>query len=119
MTMAQLRTLSLAVLLLGALGQAQAKLPAPSDEAKAAAAAAADKAAWGNKVANYQLCKAQDKVAAQVLAQARAAGKTPQPAATPACADPGPYVAAQAAPAAPAAAAPAAAAATAAAAKKP
>lgn len=78
---------------------ALAKLPPPSDEAKAAAAAAADKAAWGNKVAAFQLCKAQDRVAAQVLAQARAAGKSAQPTATPACADPGPYVAAPTAPA--------------------
>jgi hypothetical protein len=71
-----------------------AKLPAPGDDAKAAAAAAADKAAWANKVGAFQLCMAQDRVAAQVLAQARSAGKPAQPTSTPACADPGPYVAA-------------------------
>ncbi len=73
----------------------QAKLPAPSDEAKAAAAVAADKSAWSNKVAAYQLCKVQDRIAERV----RSAGKDVKPATpTPTCADPGPYVAAQAKP---------------------
>ena len=76
-----------------------AKLAPPSEEAKAAAAAAADKAAWSNKVAAYQLCKVQDKVVAHYLASARSAGKEVKPAvSTPACADPGPYVAAEAKP---------------------
>lgn len=95
MTVPHVRMFCLALLMGGVVGLAQAKLPAPSDEAKAAAAAAADKAGWSNKVAAYQLCKAQDRVAAQVLAQARSAGKTMQPTATPACADPGPYQAVQ------------------------
>ncbi len=77
----------------------QARLAPPSDEAKAAAAAAADKAAWASKVAAYQLCKAQDKVVAHYLVSARSAGKETRPASsTPACADPGPYVAAEAKP---------------------
>ena len=41
-----------------------AKLPAPDDAAKAKAAEAAAKQAWQAKVDAYQLCKAQDKVAA-------------------------------------------------------
>ena len=77
----------------------QARLPAPSDEAKVAAAAAADKAAWNDKVAAYQLCQAQDKVVARYVAEARAAGKEVKPPVpTPACADPGPYGVAEAKP---------------------
>lgn len=77
-------------------GAALAKLPALSDEAKAKAAEAAAKAAWTGKLEGYQLCKAQDKVAA--------AYKKAKPAAS-ACVDPGPfaYTAAAAAPASPAA----------------
>ncbi len=69
---------------------ALAKLPAPSDEAKAKAAEAAAKTAWSNKVANYQLCKSMDKVAAAYQAEAKKAGKPAT--ATDACADPGPFV---------------------------
>ena len=70
-----------------------AKLPPLSDDAKAKAAEAAAKAAWGNKVADFQLCKSMDKVAAEYQAQAKKAGKAASaPAATPACADPGPFV---------------------------
>lgn len=72
---------------------ALAKLPAPSDEAKAKAAEAAAKTAWSNKVANYQLCKSMDKVAAAYQAQARKEGKAVKPAAsTDVCADPGAFV---------------------------
>lgn len=86
---------------------ALAKLPAPSDEAKAKAAEAAAKTAWSNKVANYQLCKSMDKVAAGYFAQAKKEGKAVKPgASTDACADPGPFVYT---PPAPAGAAPAAA----------
>jgi hypothetical protein len=82
-------TLCASALVLPAL----AKLPAPSDEAKAKAAEAAAKAAHGNKVAAYQLCKSQDRVAAQHLAAAKKAGKEVKPAvATAACTDPGPFV---------------------------
>ena len=110
--------ISLATLLLASLFSvsAIAKLPAPSDEAKAKAAEAAAKTAHGNKVADYQLCKSREKVAAHYYKTAKATGKpTTPPVATPACADPGPYVAA--APAAPVA--PAVAAAPAPAAAKP
>lgn len=71
---------------------ALAKLPALSDEAKAKAAEAAAKAAWTGKVEAFQLCKAQDKVAAAYFKTAKAAGKeTKAPAAAPACAEPGPF----------------------------
>jgi hypothetical protein len=99
---------------------AAAKLPPLSDEAKAKAAEAAAKTAHGNKVADFQLCKSMDQVAAKYMADAKKAGKEAKPAtATPPCADPGAFVypppaaapATAAAPAAaPAAAAPAAAA---------
>lgn len=102
-----------------------AKLPAPvlSDEAKAKAAEATAKTAWTGKTDAYQLCKAQDRVAAYALKSAKAAGKEAKPATeTPACADPGPFVYTPAVAAAPGVAAPAtvaAAPAVAAMAKKP
>ena len=104
--------ISLATLVLASLfsASAMAKLPALSDEAKAKAAEAAAKTAHGNKVADFQLCKSREKVAAHYYKTAKASGKqTTPPVATPPCADPGPFVAAAPAPAAPAvAAAPAA-----------
>ena len=66
-----------------------AKLPAPSEEAQAKAAEAKAKADWSGKVAAYQLCKSQDKVAAGYRAKQKNA---PKPAAGIApCADPGPF----------------------------
>lgn len=81
-----------------------AKLPAPSDEAKAKAAEAAAKTAHAGKVDNYKLCLSMDKAAAHYFKTAAAAKKEVKPAvATPACADPGPFVPpAVVAPAAPA-----------------
>jgi hypothetical protein len=96
--------ISLASVVLATLFSASvmAKLPAPSDEAKAKAAEAAAKTAHGNKVADFQLCKSREKVAAHYYKTAKATGKqTTPPVATPPCADPGPFVVA--APAAPAA----------------
>lgn len=95
-------------------GTALAKLPPLSEEAKAKAAEATAKTAHGNKVADYKLCQSQEKVAARYVADAKKASKDVKPATTtPACADPGPFVAAPpaaatpaAAPAAPAAPAP-------------
>jgi len=89
-------------------GAAFAELPPPSDEAKAKAAEAAAKAAHGNKVADYLLCKSREKVAAHYY-RTNGKGKPAPKEATPACADPGPYKPAEqaAAPAAPAAAKPA------------
>jgi len=111
--------ISLATVLLAGLfsTSAMAKLPAPSDEAKAKAAEAAAKTAHGNKVADFQLCKSREKVAAHYYKTAKATGKpTNPPVATPPCVDPGAFVAA--APAAASGAAPAAVAAPAAPAKK-
>ena len=75
-------------------GSAFAKLPAPAatPEAKAKAAETAAKTAWTAKVEAYQLCQAQDKVAAKYRANAAAAGKQLSPAPSlPACPDPGPF----------------------------
>ena len=96
-------------------GGAWAKLPALSDEAKAKAAEAVAKTAWSDKVAGFQLCQAQDRVAGAYYAAMKKEGKDAKPAvATPPCADPGPFVPPAAA-SAPATAPPAAAAASAAA----
>jgi hypothetical protein len=81
----------LAVALMSGMGTAMAKLPAPSDEAKAKAAETKDKAAWSDKIAAYKLCMSQDKVVANYR---KVKAKDAKPAATtPACQDPGPYVA--------------------------
>jgi hypothetical protein len=73
---------------------AWAKLPALNDEAKAKAAAAAAKTAWSDKVGAYQLCRAMDRTAEGYRKAAKAAGKdAPAAVETPACADPGPFVA--------------------------
>ncbi|HJW12040.1 MAG TPA: hypothetical protein VJ598_09650, partial [Albitalea sp.] len=78
-----------------------AKLPPLSDDAKAKAAEAAAKTAWTDKVASFQLCKAQDKAAANHVATMKREGKDAKPPiATPACADPGPYASPASAPAA-------------------
>lgn len=72
-------------------GSALAKLPPLSEEAKAKAAESAAKTAWSAKVAGYQLCQAQDRVASAYLQSAQAAGKSLQPVVTPPCTDPGPF----------------------------
>lgn len=98
-------TASVLILLLAwaCAGPAGAKLPAPGEEAKAQAAEAAARAAHGNKLADYQLCRAREKTAAHYYKNAKAAGKeTRPPLPTPPCADPGPYGATPVAPAAPA-----------------
>lgn len=100
-----------------AAGLACAKLPPPDDAAKAKAAEASAKAAWQGKVDAYQLCKVQDKIAAQYkktaggsAAKTDNAGTPAAPAAQPAsavssaasgtpaasappppCSDPGPF----------------------------
>lgn len=105
-----MRKLLLALITTSFASVALAKLPPPSDEAKAKAAEAAAKTAHSGKVANYQLCRSMEKVAARYMAEAAKSGKTVnKPTETPACADPGPFVPAGATPAAaaPAPAAPA------------
>ena len=71
-----------------------AKLPPPATtpEAQAKAAETAAKAAWTTKVEAFQLCRAQERVAAHVRDGLVAAGKpVPTPTPTPPCADPGPF----------------------------
>jgi hypothetical protein len=85
---------------------ALAKPPSLSDEAKAKAAAAAAKSAWGDKVGAYQLCRSMDHAAENYRQSEKLAGKEAAAAiTTPACADPGPFVASVVGPAAPAPAA--------------
>ncbi|MDB5763182.1 MAG: hypothetical protein JWQ21_2177 [Herminiimonas sp.] len=83
-------------------GVAAAKLPPLSADAKAKADETKDKAAWSDKVAAYQLCVVQDKIAARYRKTKGADDKSPAPAtaaspapAIPSCQDPGPYVATQ------------------------
>lgn len=106
--------LSLALMTLAVSSLASAKLPPPTPEAKAAAELAKAKADHGNKVANYQLCLAQDKVAKKY----KQTGKDVMMVETPPCKDPGKFVPPEVAAAAPAAAAPTTAAASPAPAKK-
>lgn len=88
-------------------GASLAKLPPPSDEAQAKAAEAAAKAAYSGKVAAFQLCQTQNRVASRYLAEEKKAGKDVKPVDTPACVDPGPAASGVLAPA-PVAATPAA-----------
>ncbi|MDE2203320.1 MAG: hypothetical protein KGJ38_11465 [Burkholderiaceae bacterium] len=71
-----------------ASGWVCAKLPAPTDAQKAKAEADKAKAAWGDKVAAFHLCKAQDKAVGAY--QASGKGAHTQPGAP--CVDPGPFV---------------------------
>ena len=85
MTM-NMRNPLLAVLAATVSSMALAKLPAATPEAQAKAAEAAAKSAWSGKVDAYQLCLAQDKVAA------RFRQKAAEGASTAACVNPGPFV---------------------------
>jgi len=78
-----------ALALLALAGLAQAKLPPLTEEQKAAAAAVKDKQAWTDKTMAYQLCLAQDRIAAGY--HKKNGGKPSME--TPACVNPGPYVA--------------------------
>jgi hypothetical protein len=89
-----MKKMTVALIALATSGVAFAKLPALSEEAQAAAAAAKDKTAWSDKVAAYQLCVSQDKVAQHYFKTKKPGGKSS--AEVPACTNPGPYVAAQA-----------------------
>ena len=84
-----------ALTLLEATPAAFAKLPEPTPAERAKVADAAARATWSASVDAYQLCKAQDSVAARYRSKVEAAGKpAPVETPTPACTDPGPYVAA-------------------------
>jgi hypothetical protein len=89
------RTLSLPLIAAASLFSlgAAAKLPPLSEEAQAKAAETAARTAWSNKVADYQLCRAMDRVAERYAMEARQAGKDMAAAVlTPPCADPGAFV---------------------------
>ncbi|MEM5427423.1 hypothetical protein [Cupriavidus oxalaticus] len=101
------RTLTLIALAAGATvsAGALAKLPPPSEVQQAKAVETKARAAWADKVAAFQLCRAQDKIATRYYAERQAQGKDARAAVqTAPCADPGPFVApvAAAPPAAPA-----------------
>ncbi len=91
------KTLPIALVLASLAGWASAKIPAPvlTPEAKVKAAEATAKTAWSNKVADFQLCKSQDKVAATYRASPKAAAapaataSTAPPPVIPPCGDPG------------------------------
>jgi hypothetical protein len=70
-----MKQLFLSAGLLAACGVALAKIPAPvlDDAAKLKAAEAAQKTAWQAKVDAWQLCKAQDRVAAHYAKTKKAA----------------------------------------------
>lgn len=79
------------------VGFAWAKLPPVDDATKALAAETAAKNAWQSKLSAYQLCKAQDRVAARYLQAARGQkanlADTPTAGSSPGrCPDPGPFV---------------------------
>lgn len=95
----KLKTLALLALLPAAV---LAKLPVPelSPENQAKAAETKARAAHQTQVDGYQTCLASGKAAAHYFKTHPEATK---PAAAPACADPGPFVAATPVPAAPAA----------------
>jgi hypothetical protein len=85
------------LLCIAAAPVAQAKLPPLPADAQAKADEAKAKAAWSDKVAAYQLCKAMDRTAEFYLKTAKSAGQeTRAPAPTPPCAEPGAYVSASA-----------------------
>lgn len=94
--------LLIALLGMAFAGLAGAKLPPLSPDAQAKAEEAKQKTAWTDKVAAYQLCKAQDRVAAEYRQKKGSQG---MPAAAPAATAAAP-AAAPAAATAPAAGAP-------------
>lgn len=85
-----MKKILMALLGIMVMGAASAKLPPLSDEAKAKAAEGKAKTAWSDKVAAYQLCESQDRVAAAYL---KRTGKPKPTIAVPPCTNPGPYVA--------------------------
>jgi type II secretory pathway pseudopilin PulG len=91
------RTLVAAAVIAVASGAVLAKLPAPTDAQKAAAAAGAAKAAYGDKMGAYQLCEAENRVAAKYLAAEKAKGKAITPQLTKPCEKPAPFESAAAA----------------------
>jgi hypothetical protein len=68
-------------------GAANAKLPPPTPEAKAKADETAARNAWNDTLAAYQLCKAQDRIAADYRQRA---GRS-APTGLPDCTEPPPF----------------------------
>jgi hypothetical protein len=93
-----------AAALLAASATGFAKLPALTEEQQIKADEAKAKAAHADKVAAFQLCKAQNNVAESYAKQQKAKGQEANIAPA-ACQDPGPFVPPAAAPAPQAAAA--------------
>lgn len=94
LTLTLQRRLALILISLVLAGTAQAKLPELGPQAKARQEEAVAKTTASDQRAAYQLCLAQDRVAAAYLKARAAAGQPPQPTADlPACKDPGSYVA--------------------------
>lgn len=91
------RLLAVALLLPGA---ASATMPPSTDAQKRKAEEAKAKAAWSDKVAAYQLCRAQDRVATHFQADMQAQGKPANIQAGAPCNDPGPFTVTAATPAA-------------------
>lgn len=75
-----------------AAGAVLAKLPPPTPEQAAAAELAKAKTAFDGKVAAYQLCMSETRVAEITVKQQKAKGKTYSPEATPPCTPPGTFV---------------------------
>jgi hypothetical protein len=80
---------ALPVLLTLWAASASATLPPAPEAAKQQAAENAAKSAWADKVAAYQLCLSQDRIAE---AYRRDHPQAARPVPTPPCSDPGPYV---------------------------
>jgi hypothetical protein len=86
-------SLALATFAAVATGVGHATLPPAPEAAKAAATEAAAKTAWSDKVAAYQLCQTQDRIAETYRKDLKGSGKAaPTPVSTAACQDPGPFV---------------------------
>lgn len=86
-----IRTLLTVALSLGSTA-ALAKLPPPTEAQQLKAEQAKAKTAWSDKVAAYQLCRAQERAAARYLGGMKSKGKdVPAPVPTAPCADPGPF----------------------------
>lgn len=85
--------LLIAMLGMALAGVAGAKLPAATPEAQAKAEEAKQKTAWTDKVAAFQLCKAQDKVAGDYRQKKGNVAPAVAPAAAPAAVAPVPATA--------------------------
>jgi len=86
-----MRAIAAAALLMLSAASTSAKLPSPSPAEAQRAAEAAARAAWGTKVDNYKLCKAQDRVAAEYFKRTGKSSGSSAAAVEGTCTDPGPF----------------------------